>query len=40
MTLRFIYRDTSKTIEQEQVEAEHQKLIQTITMKLSDKIQS
>ena len=39
MTLHFLYRDLSKTIEQDVVEAEHHRLIQAVLEKLAGSIQ-
>jgi phenylalanyl-tRNA synthetase beta chain len=38
VTLHFVYRDSSKTIEQEVVEAEHQRLIKAVLQQLGDAI--
>ncbi len=38
MTLHFVYRDPSKTIEQERVEAEHQRLTKAVIDQLSDAV--
>jgi phenylalanyl-tRNA synthetase beta chain len=36
MTLHFVYRDSSKTVEQEVVEAEHQRLTKAVLESLGD----
>ena len=40
MTLNFVYRDLSKTISQEEVEREHQKLMIEVLKKLGDTVKS
>jgi phenylalanyl-tRNA synthetase beta chain len=40
ITLHFVYRDPSKTIEQEDVEAEHQRLTTVVLNKLGDAVKS
>lgn len=40
ITLRFVYRDLTKTIEQEVVDKEHQRLTQTVVQQLGDAIKA